>query len=102
VDITRHKPAECTPDEIASFCRLVRGAFGVGSALQTAGDADVVATSLSDNAPMHGTLRRDGFTRAGSSCFSPRHGRMLVPFVRADRGPRGVSAGPRHAEVLAP
>lgn len=57
----------------------------VESALQAAGDADVFATSHTENTPMHKALRRSGFTSAGSPWFSRRHGRKLMLFVHAAR-----------------
>mgnify|MGYP001603269948 CR=1 FL=1 len=63
----------------------------VESALQAAGDADVFATSHTDNTPMHRTLQRYGFTALGTPYFSPRHKRMLVLFVRA-AGQQGLAA----------
>jgi GNAT superfamily N-acetyltransferase len=61
----------------------------VESALQAAGDADVFATSHTENTPMHRTLRRSGFTAAGSPWFSRRHGRQLMLFVRPARPSEG-------------
>lgn len=57
----------------------------VESALQAAGDADVFATSHTENTPMHRTLRRSGFAVVGSPWFSGRHGRKLMLFVRPAR-----------------
>jgi predicted GNAT family N-acyltransferase len=62
----------------------------VDSALQPAGDADVFATSHDANTPMHKTLRRCGFTRAGNPYYSRRHKRKLVLFVRSGRFNRCV------------
>lgn len=55
----------------------------VESALQAAGQAEVFATSHTENLAMHATLRRCGFTAVGDPYFSRRHERRLVLFVRA-------------------
>lgn len=160
VEIARRRPAECSPEEIESFARLLRRTFGaapgdrarrigrarclvflregeglvgiaglkvptashrrgvfvkagvplsgpappyelgwvvvderqrgrrhsrllVESALQAAGEAEVFATSHTENLAMHATLRRCGFTAVGDPYFSRRHERRLVLFVRA-------------------
>lgn len=62
----------------------------VESALRAAGGAEAYATSHDANTPMHGTLLRYAFTRAGSPFHSQRHGRNLVLFARPVR-PAGAS-----------
>jgi len=67
----------------------------VESALQATGYEDVFATSHDCNTPMHKTLRRCGFTRAGNPYYSRRHRMKLVLFVRPRRFNEPVNLGGR-------
>ncbi len=73
----------------------------VEALLKRAPDAGIFATSRTDNTPMHRSLERFGFVRAGKPYTSTRGRYKLQLFVRSAAQARAGGAAPRTARPSA-